>query len=113
MRFNPRREWPAVLLIALMFAASALLWTSAPDRVPVHWGLSGEPDEYGPKAVGLLLVPFAALIVYLSMLSGSYTDASRFNLGRFPVSFPVLRAATVALLAALHAFALFWIFGVR
>lgn len=111
MRFDLRREWPAVLLIASMFAASALLWPSAPESMPIHWGFSGEPDDYGPKAVGLFGVPFVAVLVYLSMLSGPYVDAGRINRGRFPVSFPVLRAAIVALLAAIHAFALLWIVG--
>ena len=108
-RLYLRREWPAVLLIALMFVASALLWPSAPERVPAHWGLPGEPDEDGPKAVRLLVIRGADRLPFHAMRAVHGCEPLRPR--PFPIPFPVLRAATVALLAVIHAFALLWIFG--
>ena len=46
-----------ILLVAAMIAAGLALGAALPAdrRLPIHWGLSGVPDAYGPKWLALLL----------------------------------------------------------
>jgi len=43
----------------LMFALSGWAWLQLPGdaSIPVHWGIDGQPDRYGGKWEGLLLMP--------------------------------------------------------
>ncbi len=45
--------WGAVALVLLAMAAAG--WDGMPDRVAVHWDLSGEPDGSLPKAAALAI----------------------------------------------------------
>lgn len=58
MRTNIRIELPQWVLIAAMFGLAAFFWGSAPESIPVQWGISGQPDRYGGKFEGLLAIPF-------------------------------------------------------
>ena len=51
MRTSWRTEWPHWLLLAGMFGLAAWSWPPAPERIPVHWGLHGQVDRYGGRAV--------------------------------------------------------------
>jgi uncharacterized membrane protein len=66
--FRWQRELPHWLVLLAMFGLAALAWNDAPDRIPVHWGLSGEPDRFSNKAEGLLALPMIALGIYVGML---------------------------------------------
>ena len=48
---------PAVLAAAAV-AILLVAWSSLPAEVPIHWGVSGQPDDWAPRTlvVGLLLV---------------------------------------------------------
>lgn len=60
------------LVLAIMFALSAWAWVQIPadQQVPVHWGVNGEPDRYGSKFEGLLLLPiiFTAVSALLAVV---------------------------------------------
>lgn len=81
MRVTWKTELPQLMLIAAMFVLGAILWSEAPGRIPVHWGLSGPPDRYGGKFEGLLLLPVTALCIYLVMLLLPYADPRRAGSG--------------------------------
>jgi uncharacterized membrane protein len=58
-------DWLARYEIVAMFALAAWVWPSAPAQIPIHWNSAGQIDGYGPKFVGLLLMPIIALAGYL------------------------------------------------
>jgi immunity protein, SdpI family len=62
---NRNAEWLARAVIVAMFAAALWLWPSAPAQIPIHWNSAGQIDGYGPKFVGLLLMPIIALAGYV------------------------------------------------
>jgi uncharacterized membrane protein len=111
MRANWRTELPQLLLIAAMFLATAATWPSAPGRVPMNWGLNGEPDRYGGRFEGLLLLPLIALGLYLLFLYLPRLDPKRANYERFRGAYTIVRVAVLAVLAAIHLFALMWVWG--
>lgn len=108
-----RTELPQWFLIAGMFGLAAAFWGSAPDLVPVHWGLSGEPDRYGGKFEGLLGIPLIALGLYLLMLVVPRLDPRRDNYARFQGAYAAMRTALISTLALVYGFVLLWIRGVE
>lgn len=91
-----KSEWPALLALLVALAAAALAWPHSPDTLPVHWGVTGQPDRFGGKFEGLLMVPLAMLGVFALLLA-----LQRWVPGEARNA-PVYRAARlgVALLAA-------------
>ncbi len=97
-----RTEWPQWLIIATMFGLAAWVWRSAPDSLPVHWGLSGAPDRYGGKFEALLMPPLLALGVYVLMLVLPRLDPGRANYANFRSAYVWIRYAVLLVLATMY-----------
>lgn len=69
MKVTLRTELASLLLIATMFVLAGVSWSTAPDRIPMHWDDAGQVDRVGGRAEGLLLLPIAAVIVYIVLLA--------------------------------------------
>ena len=65
MKITVKSELPSIVCLAAMAAMLALAWPSAPERIPVHWGLKGEIDRYGTRFEGLALLPIMGVAIYL------------------------------------------------
>lgn len=52
-----------VVPVALAWLASVAVYPWLPERVPVHFGLAGQPDGWGPRPLGAFLLPAIALAV--------------------------------------------------
>ena len=113
MRTNLRIEAVQWAMIGAMFVFAAVLWPSAPDRIPVHWGLSGEPDRYGGKVEGLLLLPLLTLGVYLLMLFVPRIDPRRDSYALFRGAYAVFRLSMVVFLALIYGLILLWVRGIE
>lgn len=113
MRTNLRIEAIQWAVIATMFILAAVVWPSAPDRIPVQWGLSGEPDRYGGKIEGLLLLPLVTLGAYLLMLFVPRLDPRRDNYILFQGAYGVLRISVVVFLALVYGLILLWVRGIE
>ncbi len=100
-------------LIAGMFLAAGLSWSSAPERIPVHWNVAGEVDRYGGKFEGLLRIPLLALAIYLLMLLLPRVDPGRVNYRQFSHVYSIMRLSIVLVLAATYALVQLWIHGTR
>jgi hypothetical protein len=89
MRFSAAREVPQIAIVSGMLAIAIASWSSAPARIAVHWGASGEPDRYGGKIEGLLITPLIAAFVWFSLyfvqtlFDGKPALASAFALLRY------------------------------
>ena len=59
---------PGIVLIAVSFALSALMYPRLPDPMPMHWDLLGNPDGEIARAWGAFLVPAVAAGVWLVLL---------------------------------------------
>jgi uncharacterized membrane protein len=111
MKFSWRSEWPHLVLLAGMFALAASSWSTAPDRIPVHWGLSGAPDRFGGRFEGLLAIPLFAAALYLLMLFLPRVDPGRANYEAFAHAYATFRLALVALMAVLYGAIQLWLHG--
>lgn len=103
MIFSIRRDWPALLILVGMILGAVSTWGIAPDRLPVHWGISGEPDRWGGKAEGLLLMPGVAALVFVLMAVLPRFDPGRANYASFAGAYTLLRTAIVGFFALMYA----------
>jgi uncharacterized membrane protein len=53
----------AAALIAIAFAAGALLYGQLPDPMPMHWSLDGQITRYVPRRWGVWILPSAVALV--------------------------------------------------
>ncbi|HTS88052.1 MAG TPA: SdpI family protein [Gemmatimonadales bacterium] len=91
LRLSPRTEWPLWGILGVMFVIVAVNWHAVPDQMPVHWGLSGQPDRWGGRAEGLLLLPCVAVGLYLILLLAPRIDPGRANYVSFATSYAAIR----------------------
>lgn len=101
MTLSLRRDGPALTILALAFAAAAYAYPRAPERIPTHWGLDGQPDAWGGPA-SLFLVPAMAAGIWLLMGVLPRLDPGRANYPSFAGVYAVLRTGLVAFLGLLH-----------
>lgn len=113
MRFDPKYEVPQLALICLMFVLGVALWSSAPERIPVHWNLAGEVDRYGGRFEGLFSIPLVTLGVYVLLLFLPRVDPRRANYERFWGYYSVLRVCVTLFLILIQAPALLYVFGIE
>ena len=61
-----RRLFDALAAAGLlsMFGLVAMNWSSLPERVPIHFGLSGTPDRWSTPG-SVLLLPSAGLFLFI------------------------------------------------
>lgn len=102
IRFPARSEWPAWLIIAGMFALAFFFWDRVPERMPVHFDLTGEPDRYGSRFAGLFVAPLAGLGVYLLMILLPKIDPGRANYATFKGVYNVIRYGFLGLFLGLQ-----------
>lgn len=102
MKLTWRTEWPIWALILGMFLLAAVSWSTAPDRIPTHWGWNGQVDRYSGKFEGLLLMPILATVVYLLLTFLPRVDPGRANYEQFAGAYLMIRASAVTIMAAIY-----------
>ena len=111
MKTDWRSESLHWLLLAAMFAGGALSWNAVPERIPVHYGLTGEPDRWGGRFEGLFALPLVAVAVYLAFLLLRRIDPLRKNYSEFAGAWQTIRLAILVMLAAIEAMVLLMVRG--
>ena len=55
--------WLEAVLLITPFVAVVVLWSQIPGRVPIHWNLRSEIDDWASKPIGLLMTPLIGLLM--------------------------------------------------
>jgi uncharacterized membrane protein len=95
------------LSVLVMLAVSAWAWPQIPDnaQVPIHWGLDGEADGFGPKLVGLLGLPLLTLGILALLALVPRIEPRRENLARSRPAYLAVSITALLFMAGMHAFA--------
>jgi len=101
MKLSWRTEWPAWVLLAGTWLLALWGWSAAPDRIPSHWGLSGEVDGWSGRAI-LFLLPAVAIFIYLLTIALPRIDPSRANYGKFAGAYAVIRFGALAVMLGME-----------
>lgn len=63
MEANRSRKLSLALIVA-SYAFTVWMYPRLPERVPIHWGWSGDADGFASRAFGAFLLPGTALLVF-------------------------------------------------
>lgn len=113
MRFRWRSEIFPILCILIMLTLAVIAWPQAPDQIPIHWGLNGEPDNYAGKFFGLLIAPLIALGIYLLFLVLPKIDPGGANYEKFWRRFLLIRNIIIVVLLCIKLVTFLWILGIE
>ncbi|MCG3121548.1 MAG: hypothetical protein ALAOOOJD_04703 [bacterium] len=64
--FENSLEFLGAMGLLLMFIVIAQYWPSLPERIPSHFGVSGQPDAWSGKSM-LLILPVIAAVLYAGL----------------------------------------------
>jgi uncharacterized membrane protein len=60
-----------ITIIALSILLAIVLYPIAPEMIPTHWNIAGEPDAWSDKGFGLAIIPiilFGSALIFSVML---------------------------------------------
>lgn len=96
------RRMIRALLVAAAAAASVAAWSRLPERVPIHWGISGEVDRYGSRTEALFIMPLTMLAVWGLMRLLPRIDPLRANYAKFAGTYEVVIDTVLAMMLVVH-----------
>lgn len=85
------------LFIVATVATAAWLYPSLPDPMPSHWNVDGEVDGWVPKPWGVVVLPGAAILIFITFRIIPLLSPKAFRTDRLGNVLNVLQVATVAL----------------
>ena len=88
---NWKKEAIIWLILLLPFIYSVIVWNKLPDRVPTHFDVKGEPDDYSGKAFALLLLPAMNVVLYFILFFIPRIDPRKKNYAAFGSSYQNIR----------------------
>ncbi len=103
-RLKPAYVASAVLIL-LMLILTWYGWTHVPagHRIPLQWGVDGQPDRYSGRFEGLLLTPLIAVATAIFLAVMPLFEPRRLNLERSWKAYSAVWLAVMLLLAVVHA----------
>lgn len=99
------RRWLPASIIAGVLVFSIAVYSRLPERVPVHWGLSGDPNRYGSRIEGAFLMPVLMIVLYVVMQWYPSRDPRSPNIAKFRRAYDTVVTAIIAFLAVVHVLA--------
>ena len=74
-----------LILTLLPVLVGLLLWNRLPEKMPTHWGLSGQVDGFSPKAQAIFLMPCIMAVGQIVMAFCIFADSKKQNIHRKPL----------------------------
>jgi immunity protein, SdpI family len=96
------RKWFPAVVIVTAFAMSLAAYPHLPDRVPLHWGLDGQPNGWVGLPVGPFALPLAmiALVILFRVLPDA--DPRKSNYEKFWGTYDFIVIGVVTFCFAIH-----------
>lgn len=88
-----KSNWLLLGIILSTFLIGILLYPKLPDKIPLHWNLSGEVDNYGGKFFGTFLIPALNLLMFFFFLFLPKVDPRKDNYSKFGSAYTIFRWA--------------------
>lgn len=103
---NLRKDLPLLIIVLLPFLYLGYLYVDLPERVPTHWNLHGEIDDWGSKSM-LWIIPFATSFLGYVLLSLAPKIDPKGQIKQMGAKFYQLKFIIVLFLATLGMYILY------
>lgn len=97
-----RKMLPAFLVTAAMLAFSLWALPHLPERVPTHWGINGQPDDWSSPAFAAFLMPGMMLLMSLLFAALPQIDPLKKNYEFHGSVYFLLVNVVVGFVAVIH-----------
>ena len=94
--------WTCWGSIGLMLVLTAITLTQAADKVPIHWGVDGKPNQYAPAFLALMFIPLISVGVQILAFLLPRIDPGRENYRNFQASYRKVILAFLIYLGGFH-----------
>lgn len=98
----------STVICLLPIILSLIMYDKLPDKMPIHWNIEGNPDNYGTKAFAAIGLPFMMAGLNLITHFGLNSDPKRANssavlklIGKLTIPFLSVTLTPITLFAAL------------
>lgn len=91
MKYNIKREWPLLVILAIPAIAAFLIYPYMPEQVPIHWNVQGQVDNYGSRLFGTFFLPILNIVMYAMFVLLPKFDPKRANYHKFESSYLTIR----------------------
>jgi len=95
-------KWFALVVIMLMLAFSAVVYSSLPDEMPRQWSFEGEVNSTWPRWAAAVVMPALAGIIWLMWFVLPTIDPRRAAYESFRPTYNRFRSAVIVFLGAVH-----------
>ncbi|SHF32439.1 Uncharacterized membrane protein [Thermoanaerobacter uzonensis DSM 18761] len=101
VKYEIKKDWWLIGIIILIWIFTFVILGRLPDKIPMHWNISGQVDSFGPKH-DIFILPSIITIIYFVMLFIPLIDPKRANYGKFAGAYRVVRAVVVIIFVAVY-----------
>ena len=105
------RKWYPLSVIALAMLVSAITYPSLPDRVPTHWDMRGNVNDYSSKTMAVSLMPAIMVALWGLLRALPSIDPRRVNYGKMRGAYELVVNATLTMLLLVHTIVLAAVLG--
>lgn len=98
IRKNLKRLLLTSVVILLPILAGIILWNKLPDRVPIHFGPTGEADDFASRPVAVFVMPFVLLALHWLCMLGTAADPKHKNIDGKPLGLVLWICPLISLL---------------
>ena len=98
-----KKEIPIVIMLIITFLGGVLVYPSLPEKIPIHWNISGQIDQYANKSFfSAFMLPLVASGIWLLMLYVPYADPKRNKYENFEKTYRIIRISLVTFFLILY-----------
>lgn len=96
------RKWIPLVIIVAAFIASAVVYPSLPDRVPTHWNMAGEVDDWSGRMSGAWMIPIVLVAMWALLRLLPAIDPRGSNYVKFGGAFEAIIVSVMLFMLGVH-----------
>lgn len=96
------RKWLHGVIVAAAWGLSIAVFSQLPDRLPTHWGLSGEVDRWSGRTEGAFFLPAVMVGMWALLTFLPRIDPRRKNYDKFRGTYDAIVAMVLGVILLVH-----------
>lgn len=96
-----RKQLPLLIIIAAVII-TAVVYQQIPERMPTHWNIRGEADEWSGRLWGAWMIPLVMPVLWAIMRGLPHIDPRRANYAKFASTYEWLIVLVLGALLGLQ-----------